>query len=136
MNTVILVGNVVANAEQIVGTNGTAVTKFRLATNETWKDQEGNRKERAEFHRCVLFGKRGEAVGKYLTKGTKLVVTGSIRGSEYEKDGVKRWSTDIVVNDLEFAGGGAKSSDSTPKEDNDPNWSGEDPMAAGQWDGK
>ena len=105
MNKVLLVGNVGLDAELKMTSGGQAVLKFRLATTEKWSS-DGEKKERTDWHSCTLWGKRAEALHAHITKGTKLVVEGSLRYSTYEdKSGEKRYRTDINVNDIEFAGG-------------------------------
>lgn len=106
MNRVVLMGNLGADAELKVLGNGSAVSKFSLATTEKWKDSEGNKQEKTSWHRCNLWGKRAQAVSQYLTKGTRVLVEGSIEYGSYEKDGVKHYTTDIKVLNLEFVGGG------------------------------
>lgn len=108
MNRCVLIGNLGQDAELKVLGSGDSVLKFSLATTEKWKDRDGNQKERTEWHRCNLFGKRAESLAQYLTKGTKLAVEGSIQYGSYEKDGVKHYTTDIRVNNVEFVGGGKK----------------------------
>lgn len=111
MNKVILAGNLGADAELKTFDNGNSVLNFRLATTEKWKDRDGNKKEKTNWHSCQLNGKRGESLAQYLTKGTKVIVTGSVQYREYEKEGVKRYATDIRVDDLEFTGGGKRQED-------------------------
>jgi single-strand DNA-binding protein len=107
MNKVILMGNVGADAELKFTQGGSAILKFNIATSERWKDKNGEQQERTDWHSCQMWGKRGEALAKHIVKGTKLLVTGSIRNSSYEdRDGNKRYRTDINVDDVEFCGGG------------------------------
>lgn len=109
MNKAILVGNLGQDAELKVMSGGDAVLNFSVATSEKWTDkQSGEKKEKTEWHRCALWGKRAEALAPHLTKGTKVVVEGKIETRSYEKDGEKRYATSIKVNELEFAGGGNK----------------------------
>ena len=104
MNKVVLVGNLGADAELKVVGNGSAVLSFRLATSERWTTKDGEKKERTDWHRVSLWGPRAEKLAPHLKKGTSLVVEGSVRYSEYEKDGEKRYATDIVANNVEFVG--------------------------------
>ncbi len=104
MNKVILMGNLGADAELRMTGGGKPVMNFQVATSESWKDQSGQKQERTEWHRCVMWGDRAEKLAKHLTKGTKLVVEGSIRYSKYEKNGETRYATDINVERIEFAG--------------------------------
>ena len=114
MNHVVLMGNLGADAE-LKSTSVGPVLKFSLATTRVWLDKETNaKKEDTVWHRVTIFGRRGEALAKYLTKGTRVLVTGRIQTSSYEKDGQKRYSVDIICEDLVFAGGGERSPGSRP----------------------
>lgn len=111
VNKVILVGNLGADPEVRTSPNGTVVTNLRLATSEAWKDQQGQLQERTEWHRVVIFGRTAEVARDYLRKGAKVYIEGSLRTSSYEKNGEKRYSTDIVANEMQMldrsgAGGG------------------------------
>ncbi|HEX5124008.1 MAG TPA: single-stranded DNA-binding protein, partial [Rhodanobacteraceae bacterium] len=107
INKVILVGNLGADPETRYTANGGAITNIRLATSEAWKDkQTGENQERTEWHRVVLFGKLGEIAGEYLKKGRQVYIEGSLRTNKYtDKDGIERYSTDIVANEMQMLGG-------------------------------
>jgi len=105
VNKVILVGNLGNDPETKYTQGGMAVTKVSLATTSVRKDKEGNTQERTEWHRVTFFGKLGEIAGEYLRKGSQVYVEGSIRYSETEKDGVKRYFTDIIVDEMQMLGG-------------------------------
>ncbi len=107
VNKVILVGNLGADPETRYTANGGAITNIRLATSENWKDkQNGENQERTEWHRVVLFGKLGEIAGEYLKKGRQVYIEGSLRTNKYtDKEGVERYSTDIVANEMQMLGG-------------------------------
>jgi single-strand DNA-binding protein len=107
INKVILVGNLGADPETRFTANGGAITNIRLATSESWKDkQSGENQERTEWHRVVLFGKLGEIAGEYLKKGRQVYIEGSLRTNKYtDKDGIERYSTDIVANEMQMLGG-------------------------------
>lgn len=99
VNKVILIGNCCADPETRYMTNGNAVTNLTLATNDSWKDkQTGQLQERSEFHRVVLFGKVAEIAGEYLRKGSQCYIEGRLQTREWEKDGVKRYTTEVVVD--------------------------------------
>lgn len=106
MNKVILMGNLGSDAE-LKFTNGQqAVCNFRVATTEKWKDKNGEKQERTEWHSCQMWGKRAEAISKFLTKGSKVLVEGKLQTRSWEdKDGNKRYRTEINVSEIEFAGG-------------------------------
>ena len=106
LNRVMLLGNLGADPELQVTPGGQAVLKLRLATNETYLDRNNVRQERTEWHRVTLWGKRGEALGKFLTKGDRLFVEGRLQTSSYEKNGEKRYSTEVVANNIILSGGG------------------------------
>ncbi len=115
MNKVILVGNLGSDGELKVFGDSNSVLNFSVATSEKWTDkQSGEKKEKTEWHRCKLFGKRGESLAQYMKKGTKVAVTGAIETRSYEKDGVKQYTTEIKVLDLELHGGGAKGATQAP----------------------
>jgi single-strand DNA-binding protein len=107
INKVILVGNLGADPETRFTANGGAITNIRIATSESWKDkQTGENQERTEWHRVVLFGKLGEIAGEYLKKGRQVYIEGSLRTNKYtDKEGIERYSTDIVANEMQMLGG-------------------------------
>lgn len=99
VNKVILIGNVGGDPEVRYLPNGNAVANVTLATSDTWKDkQTGQQQERTEWHRVIFFGRIAEIVGEYVRKGSKLYVEGRLQTREWEKDGVKRYTTEIVVD--------------------------------------
>ena len=108
LNKVLLLGNLGADPELRVTPGGQAVLKLRLATTESYLDRNNTRQERTEWHRITIWGKRGEALAKFLTKGDRLFVEGRIQTSSYEKNGEKRYSTDIIANNVILAGGGRR----------------------------
>src|SRR5580692_3591026 len=112
LNRVMLIGNLGAEPELRVTQAGGAVLNIRLATNENWLDKAGNRQERTEWHRIAVWGKRGEALAKILSKGDSIYVEGRLQTSSYEKNGEKRYSTDIVATNVILSGRGK----SGPKE--------------------
>lgn len=99
MNLVFLSGNIGGDAELRNTQSGKAVLNFTMATTEKFKD-----KELTEWHRCTMWGPRAEKIAQYLTKGTRVIVNGSIRSRKYEKDGQERIAFEINVNDIEFSG--------------------------------
>jgi single-strand DNA-binding protein len=106
INKVILVGNLGNDPETKYTQSGMAVTKASLATTSVRKDKEGNTQERTEWHRVTFFGKLGEIAGEYLRKGSQVYVEGSIRYDKYTgQDGVERYSTDIIADEMQMLGG-------------------------------
>jgi single-strand DNA-binding protein len=106
LNKVMLLGNLGADPELRVTPSGQSILKLRLATKETYLDKGGIRQERTEWHRITVWGKRAEALSKILAKGSGIFVEGRIQTSSYEKNGEKRYSTDIVANNIILAGRG------------------------------
>jgi single-strand DNA-binding protein len=108
INKVILVGNLGADPEVRYTGGGTAIASLRIATSEQWTDkQSGQKQERTEWHRVKLFGRLAEIAGEYLKKGRQVYIEGSLRTDKYtDKDGIERYSTDIIANDLQMLGGG------------------------------
>lgn len=105
LNRVQLLGNLGADPE-LRQTGAGSVLKLRLATSETFLDKDKQRQERTEWHNVTVWGKRAEGLAKILTKGSRLLVEGSIRTSQYEKNGEKRYSTEIAAQNILLQGGG------------------------------
>ncbi|AIF46938.1 single-stranded DNA-binding protein [Dyella japonica] len=110
INKVIIVGNLGADPETRYTGNGTAITSIRIATSENWTDkQSGEKQERTEWHRVKLFGRLAEIAGEYLKKGRQVYIEGSLRTDKYtDKDGVERFSTDIIAAEMQMLGGGSE----------------------------
>lgn len=104
INKVILIGNLGADPEVRYMPNGAAVANLRVATSESWRDkQTGAQQERTEWHRVVLFRRLGEIAGEYLRKGAKVYVEGKLQTRKWQgQDGVDRYTTEIVANDLQM----------------------------------
>lgn len=104
INKVILIGNLGLDPDGRYMANGTAVTKVSIATSETCKDKEsGEVSEKTEWHRVVFFRKLAESAGKFLTKGSKVYVEGSLRTRKWKgKDGADRYTTEIIANDMQI----------------------------------
>lgn len=100
VNKVILIGNTCDDPTVRYMPNGGAVTNFTLATNDYWTDkQTGQKKEKAEFHRVVIFGKLAEVAGEYLKKGSQIYVEGSLQTRKWtDQSGQDRYTTEVVVN--------------------------------------
>ncbi len=106
INKVILVGNLGNDPDTKYTQAGMAITRISLATTSVRKDRDGNQQERTEWHRVVFFGKLGEIAGEYLRKGSPVYVEGSIRYDKYTgQDGVEKYSTDIVADEMQMLGG-------------------------------
>jgi single-strand DNA-binding protein len=110
INKVILVGNLGDDPETKYTQGGMAVTTIRLATTSVRKDKDGQTQERTEWHRVKFFGKLGEIAGEYLKKGSQVYVEGSIRYDKYTgQDGVEKYTTDIVADEMQMLGGKSES---------------------------
>jgi len=109
VNKVILVGHLGADPDMRYTPSGQGVCELRLATSESWNDKNGQRQERTEWHRIVVWGKRAEVCSKYLSKGRQVFVEGRIQTRTYDdKDGNKRYITEIIAADVQFLGGGGR----------------------------
>lgn len=115
MNQVILMGRLARDPE-MKNANGLAVARITVCTNKDWKDESGEKKSKAEFHNCVAFRKTAELCGKYLTKGKQVLVQGELQTRSYEKDGVKKYATEVIVNNVQFLGSADKPEASVPTE--------------------
>lgn len=110
VNKVILVGNLGDDPDIKYTQGGMAVTKIRLATTSYRKDRDGNQTERTEWHRVTFFGKLGEIAAEYLRKGSQVYVEGSIRYDKYtDREGVERYTTDIIADEMQMLGGRSES---------------------------
>jgi single-strand DNA-binding protein len=107
LNKVMLIGNLGKDPELRFTPSGRAVAKFSLATSEQWTTPEGQRQDRTEWHNIVVWGKQAETCGQYLSKGRQVYIEGSIRSRQYDdKEGQKRWITEVVAQRVQFLGGG------------------------------
>lgn len=106
INKAILVGNLGNDPETRSTASGMTVTRASLATTSVRKDRDGNTQERTEWHRVVFFGRLAEIAGEYLRKGSQVYIEGEIRYDKYtDKDGIERYTTDIVANEMQMLGG-------------------------------
>jgi single-strand DNA-binding protein len=105
VNKVILLGNLGRDPETRYTTGGDAVTNLNIATSEQWKDKAGEKQERTEWHRVVLFGRQAEIAGEYLKKGRSVYIEGRLQTRKYtDKDGVEKYSTEIVGDRMQLIG--------------------------------
>tara|TARA_Y100001935_G_scaffold248286_1_gene245267 strand:- start:714 stop:1145 length:432 start_codon:yes stop_codon:yes gene_type:complete len=103
INKVILVGNLGRDPETRYLPSGGAVTNVSLATSRSWKDRDsGEQREKTEWHRIVFFNRLGEIAGEYLKRGSKVYVEGELRTREWEKEGQKHFTTEIVANEMQM----------------------------------
>ena len=103
INKVILVGNLGRDPETRYLPSGGAVTNVSLATSRSWKDRDsGEQKEKTEWHRVVFFNRLGEIAGEYLKRGSKVYVEGELRTREWEKEGQKHFTTEVVATEMQM----------------------------------
>ena len=108
LNRVTLIGNLGQDPELRFTQSGQAILNLRLATTEKYLDRDGNKKEQTDWHQVTIWGKRGEALAKFLRKGSRLCVEGSIRNSSYEKDGTKRYKSEVNARNILLLGDGRR----------------------------
>ena len=107
LNKVMLIGNLGKDPELRFTPSGRAVARFSVATSDQWTDQQGQKQERTEWHNVVVWGKQAETCGQYLSKGRQVFIEGSVRSRQYDdKEGQKRYITEIVAQRVQFLGGG------------------------------
>ncbi len=120
VNKVILIGNLGQDPELKYTPSGAAVTTLSMATSENWKDKDGNRQEKTEWHRVVLWRRLAEVAGEYLKKGSKIYIEGRLQTRSWDdKDGNKRYTTEIVGDNMTMLdskgdGGSSRSADAPP----------------------
>ncbi len=113
VNKAILIGNLGKDPEVRYTPDGTAMANFSIATSEQWKDKAtGEKREKTEWHRIVAFRRLGEICGEYLSKGKQVYVEGKIQTQSWEKDGITRYTTEVVANTMQMLGSRDSSPDS------------------------
>ncbi len=106
VNKVLLIGRLGNNPEIRHTNTGSAVANFNIATSENWNDKNGQKQERTEWHRIVVWGKLAELCEKYLSKGRQCYVEGRLQTRSWDdKDGNKRYTTEVVATTIQFLGG-------------------------------
>jgi len=118
LNKVLLIGHLGKDPELKYTPNGTAVCNFSIASSDSYKGDDGNWVDRTEWHNIVVWRKLAEICGQYLKKGSKIYMEGKLTTESYEKDGIKKYITKIVMSDMlmldkKDAGGGAGSGSGT-----------------------
>lgn len=115
INKVILVGRLGKDPEMKYFPNGDAVCNFSIATSETWKDKNsGEQKEKTEWHNIVTYRKLAEICGKYLAKGSQVYIEGKLQTRSWEKDGVTRYTTEIIASEMQMLGAKGSADNSSP----------------------
>lgn len=124
VNKVILLGRLGQTPELKYLPNGTAVAQLSLATTEKWTGKDGQKQERTEWHRVIAYGKQAENLQKYCDKGTELYVEGRLQTRSWDKNGEKRYVTEIILTEMSFIGGNKRkdqgSSDPGPGDEHAP----------------
>ena len=118
INKVILIGNLGADPELRHTQSGVTVASFRVATTERWKGQDGQMQEQTEWHSIVAWKRLAEICGEHLRKGSRVYIEGKLQTREWEKDGVKRYTTEIVVDmngSMQLLGGRGGNADEAPR---------------------
>jgi single-strand DNA-binding protein len=128
INKCIILGNLGQDPKLQHMPSGGAVTSINVATSESWKDKNtGQQEQRTDWHRIVFFNKLAEIAGQYLKKGSKVYIEGSLRTRAWEKDGEKRYTTEIVASEMQMldskgegvSGAGNSTQQQTPEFDDD-----------------
>ena len=117
LNKVFLIGNLGRDPEVRTTPSGQSLAKFSLATTDRWKDREGNRQERTEWHNIICWGRQAEIAGQYLTKGRQIFVEGRLQTDSWEdrESGKKMYRTEIVCNNFQMLGGRGDAPTSQPQ---------------------
>ena len=102
LNLAQILGRITKDPEIRKLPNGTTIANFGIATNRTWMEKDGNKKEEVEFHNIVIFGKLAEIVDKYVKKGQLIYVSGRIITRSWESNGVKKWRTEIIADQMQM----------------------------------
>ena len=105
VNKVILLGHLGKDPEVRYMPNGEAVCNFSMATTNTWKDKSGQKQEATEWHNIIAYRRIAEVIGEYCKKGKPIYVEGKLQTRKWEKDGITRWSTEIIVESMQLLGG-------------------------------
>ena len=120
LNKVMIIGRLGADPEMKTLSSGNALTTFNVATSENWKDKDGQKQERTEWHRIVVWGKLAEICGKYLAKGREAFIEGKLQTRSWEdQQGQKKYTTEVVATNVQFIGGQAQQSSSNYSSSND-----------------
>ena len=115
INKAIIVGNLGGDPEVKQTSNGGNLTTLNVATTTSWKDNNGNKQEKTEWHRVVMFNKLAEIAAQYLHKGSQVYIEGRISYRSYEQDGVTKYVTDIIAESMQMLGGKSGNAAPAPK---------------------
>jgi single-strand DNA-binding protein len=136
INKVILIGRLGSDPEVRYTPSGVAVANFSIATSEEWKDKDsGERRERTEWHRIVAWRRLGEICGEYLSKGKQVYIEGRLQTRDWEdRDGNKRYTTEIIASDVQFLGTRDSSEPARPRGSSSTDIQGMPPQGPGDDD--
>ena len=115
LNQVTLVGRL-GQTPEIKDINGVKITNFSLATSKSWKDDSGEKQTKTEWHRITCFRKTAELAAQYLTKGSQALIVGELQTRSWEKDGVKRYQTEIIAQNIQFLDSKPKTETAKPED--------------------
>ncbi len=109
LNKVLLIGNLTRDPEIKALPSGIKVCSFSIATNRVWKDKEGNKKEAADFHNIVVFGRQAETVAQYMKKGSQVMVEGRMQTRSWDDaaTGTKKYRTEVIADRVQFGSSGS-----------------------------
>lgn len=111
LNKVQLIGNLGRDPEIRYMPNGDAVANFSIATSENWKDKSGVKQERTEWHNIVAYRKLAEIIGQYVKSGSSIYIEGKLQTRKWEKDGITRYSTEIIADEMQMLGARTQDND-------------------------
>ncbi len=132
VNKVILIGRLGQDPEVKQTPSGSSVCNFSLATNENWIDKSGQKQERTEWHRIVVWGKQAETCGQYLSKGREAYIEGKLQTRSWDdKEGQKRYTTEVQALSVRFLGGGASANGDYSQSNNRQDSSGDQKQSQG-----
>lgn len=114
INKAIIVGNLGGDPDTKTTSNGSPLTTLNVATTTSWKDNNGNKQEKTEWHRVVMFNKLAEIASEYLRKGSQVYIEGRISYRSYEQDGVTKYVTDIIAESMQMLGGKSSGQSQAP----------------------
>lgn len=118
VNKAIILGNLGKDPEVKFLTNGDAVCNFSIATTDSWKDKEGKKQEKTEWHNVVMYRKLAEIAGEYLTKGSSVYIEGALQTRKWtNKEGQERYTTEIIANSMQMLGGKPQTKPEQQEED-------------------
>ena len=120
LNKAIIIGNITKDPELKALPSGVKVCSFGVATNRVWKNSNGQKQESADFHNIVVFGKQAEFTAQYMKKGNQIMIEGRIQTRSWEKDGEKKYRTEIVADNVQFGSKNSSKPESQEVQDTEP----------------